>query len=73
MTALVFVLVSWLMTNQVSTGPNDEWSLGSLEIQRHGLEWSINNFNIAALGFRVFLTTGLTWAYSRTRNRRIGG
>jgi hypothetical protein len=73
MTVLVFVLVCGLQTNRVSTGPNDDWLLGWLVIRRHGLKWSFENFDIAMLAFQVFLATGLTWAYSRARDRRIGG
>ena len=72
MTILVFIGLHFLLFNWVSTGPNTDLSLGWLELQRHGFEWTIERFHPGGLIAVVLLSILVTWVLSKMLRHRIG-
>jgi len=70
MTILLFILLHFLLLNEVSTDANTDLSLGWLRLHRHGFEWRVESFNPGGLTAVALLSIVGTWILSKVLRRR---
>ncbi len=71
MAVLVFILSQFFLSSSVSTGPNEDLSLGWLDFHRHGFNWSVGQFHFGPLIVEAILSIAFTWAMSKALRHRI--
>ena len=71
MAVLVFILSQFFLSSSVSTGPNEDLSLGWLDFHRHGFNWSVGQFHFGPLIVEAILSIAFTWAMSKALRKRI--
>jgi hypothetical protein len=71
MAALVFILSQFFLSSSVSTGPNEDLSLGWLDFHRHGWHWSFVQFHFGPLIIEAILSVAFTWVMSKALRHRI--
>ena len=71
MAVLVFILSQFFLSSSVSTGPNEDLSLGWLDFHRHGFNWSVGQFHFGPLIVEAILSIAFTWALSKALRHRI--
>jgi len=68
---LVFIASQFLLYTSFSSGLHSDLSLGWLQLHRHGLNWSVGQFNFGFLMADVISSIAFTWVLSKALRRWI--
>jgi hypothetical protein len=68
---LVFVGSHFFLLNYFSSGPNFHLSFGWLDLNRHGDNWTFEQFHLGILIADIIVSVVLTWVLSKIFRRRI--